>query len=163
MNSNCSFASKSNFNVDKGFYHYELFQKLQKIESFDGGPLIETQSNGRVKYLDLTLPIYHLPFYDWILCLEVIEHIPPDYEDIVIENLVRHAKYGVVLSWDRERKEGYNHVNGREQKYIDEKMGAHCFYNNRTMSNFLKNSTTSLVWLKLNINVFIRNLTCKWP
>ena len=68
----------------------------------------EETSEGRVTYLDLTLPQYGLPLYDWVMSLEVAEHIPPKYEHIYIDNIVRHAKEGVILSWAKPGK--YNCV-----------------------------------------------------
>jgi len=52
-----------------------------------------------VSYLDLTLPQYGLPLYDWVISLEVAEHIPAESEAIYLDNIVRHAREGVVLSW----------------------------------------------------------------
>ncbi len=37
--------------------------------------------------------------YDWIISLEVAEHIPAQFESIYIDNLVKHAKEGIILSW----------------------------------------------------------------
>ena len=53
----------------------------------------------QVKFLDLTLPQYWLPRYDWVLSLEVLEHIPSDFETTVLDNIDRAAGHGVVLSW----------------------------------------------------------------
>ena len=52
-----------------------------------------------MSYLDLTLPQYGLPLYDWVISLEVAEHIPAESEAIYLDNIVRHAREGVVLSW----------------------------------------------------------------
>ncbi|CAG5124210.1 unnamed protein product, partial [Candidula unifasciata] len=52
-----------------------------------------------VKFLDLTAPQYGLPAYDWVVSVEVGEHIPAKFEDIYLDNLARHAKEGIVLSW----------------------------------------------------------------
>jgi len=59
----------------------------------------EKTSEGRVSYLDLTLPQYGLPLYDWVISLEVAEHIPAESEAVFLDNIVRHAREGVVLSW----------------------------------------------------------------
>ena len=37
-------------------------------------------SEGQVEYLDLTIDAFGLPAFDWILSLEVAEHIPSEYE-----------------------------------------------------------------------------------
>ncbi len=132
---------------------------MKKFDSYDGGPLIEMQSNGTVKQLDLTLPHYHLPIYDWVICLEVIEHIPEQYEDIVVDNLIRHASRGIIMSWANEGQLGYFHVNGRKPAYVDEKMRSRCFLKNDTQSQILKRAAT-LWWLQNNTNVYYRAETC---
>ena len=38
---------------------------------------------------------------DWVLTLEVGEHIPPQFMDTFLSNVVRHARHGVVMSWAR--------------------------------------------------------------
>ena len=38
---------------------------------------------------------------DWVLTLEVGEHIPYKYMDTFLSNVVRHARHGVVMSWAR--------------------------------------------------------------
>ena len=45
---------------------------------------------------------------------EVGEHIPPDFEYVYLENLVRHARIGIVLSWSQPNHyptRGLAHVN----------------------------------------------------
>ena len=80
---------------------------LKGYDAYDGAPFSEKTSEGRVQYLDLTLPQYGLPLYDWVMSLEVAEHIPKEYESIYLDNIVRHAKEGVILSW---AKPGTSHL-----------------------------------------------------
>jgi len=68
-------------------------------DAFDGAPYVELTTNNQVQYLDLSVPIYHLNKYDWILSLEVAEHIPAQFESIYIDSLVKHAKEGTILAW----------------------------------------------------------------
>ena len=80
----------------------EIFENLKQVQlydAFDGAPYSEEKTNGRVKFLDLSVPIYHLNTYDWIVSVEVAEHIPKEFEHIFLDNLVRHAEIGIVLSW----------------------------------------------------------------
>ena len=72
---------------------------LKGYDAYDGAPFSEKTSEGRVQYLDLTLPQYGLPLYDWVMSLEVAEHIPKEFESIYLDNIVRHAKEGIVISW----------------------------------------------------------------
>ena len=101
----CHFLGKyvASFGDGSGRYKELLMASglLKGYDSYDGAPFSEEISEGRVKYLDLTLPQYGLPLYDWIISLEVAEHIPREYENIYLDNIVRHAKEGVILSWAR--------------------------------------------------------------
>jgi hypothetical protein len=63
------------------------FNKLHKDDAFDGAPFCEETSEGRVQFMDLTVPQYGIPLYDWVISLEVAEHIPSKYESIYLDNL----------------------------------------------------------------------------
>ena len=51
-------------------------EQVLQYNAYDGSPFIQESTNGVVRYLDLTLPQFWLPRHHWVLCLEVIEHIP---------------------------------------------------------------------------------------
>jgi len=72
--------------------------------------------------VDLTLPQFWLPRYDWVLCLEVLEHIPDSYESVVLDNVVRPATEGIVVSWAAPYQPGYGHVNSRRPDYVERVM-----------------------------------------
>jgi len=76
----------------------------------------------QVKFLDLTLPQYWLPRYDWVLSTEVLEHIPAKFESVALDNICRAAGHGVVLSWAVPGRRGYFHVNNRPHTYVKEAM-----------------------------------------
>ena len=75
------------------------YHQVSSYDSYDGAPYAEVTTNNNVRFLDLSVPIYHLKQYDWVISLEVGEHIPAKFEHIYIDNLFRHAKEGVILSW----------------------------------------------------------------
>ena len=76
--------------------------RIASYEGFDGAENVDAVfPDGFVKHLDLSEPVYLTP-KDWILSLEVGEHIPAQYEQNFIENLHRHNKKGIVLSWSVE-------------------------------------------------------------
>ena len=52
------------------------------------------------------------------MCLEVLEHIPGEHESIVLDNVVRPALEGVVLSWATPGQGGYFHVNEKSAKSV---------------------------------------------
>ena len=128
---------------------------LSVYDAYDGAPYSEQLSEGRVKFLDLTLPQYGLPVYDYVISLEVAEHIPKQYETIYVDNIFRHAKEGIVLSWAWPGQEGHSHVNGKLFKDVVTLMEQNGFYHDVSASNILKQSCT-LVWLHKSTNVYMR-------
>lgn len=150
----------ASFGDGPGRYKQLLLEtgKLNGYDAYDGAPFTETTSEGRVVFLDLTLPQYGLPLYDWIISLEVAEHIPNQYESAFISNIVRHAKEGVVLSWAVPGQGGHAHVNNRPLEYVVSLMESFGFKHDKSGSEKLKNAAT-LPWLKSNTNVYRRRLT----
>jgi len=67
----------------------DKFGLVRQFDGFDGSPFSEKISNGRVKYLDLSVPQYGLKLYDWVLSLEVAEHIPAQFEHVFLDNVFR--------------------------------------------------------------------------
>lgn len=112
-------------------------------------------TNGIVNFLDLSVPIYHLVAYDWIISIEVAEHIPPEFETVFIENLARHAKEGIILSWARPGQKGHSHVNNRDSEYVKMRLKSLGFYVDESATTYLKKSAKAH-WLKYNIYVYVR-------
>ena len=55
-------------------------------------------SNGLVQFRDFGKP-QRIGVYDWVYSIEVGEHIPKEYEETYIQNLVRAAKKGKALTF----------------------------------------------------------------
>ena len=65
------------------------------IAGFDGAFNIDVLSGGFIKFADLSMEGLWLGRrWDWVMSVEVGEHIPSDKEDFFIDNLVRHACKG---------------------------------------------------------------------
>ena len=109
----------------------------------------------QVKFLDLTLPQYWLPRYDWVLSTEVLEHIPAQYETVVLDNIDRAAGHGVVLSWAAPRQLGFYHVNNRPPAYVNQAMFDREFIMDQNASLVLRARATNPN-LKNNVRVYIR-------
>ena len=148
----------ASFGDGPGAYKLKLDELKQVIlyDAFDGAPYVELTTNNRVNYIDLSVPIYHLNVYDWIISLEVAEHIPAQFESIYIDNLVKHAKEGIILSWAKEGQNGHSHVNNKNADYVINLMKSKNFSHDLKISNNFK-MKSSLPWFKDNINVFRRN------
>ena len=156
----------SNFFKDKtvgsfgdgpGAYKREI-EKLGEVklyDAYDGAPFCEETSEGRVKFLDLTVSQFGLPLYDWIISLEVAEHLPEQSEAIYLDNLARHCREGIVMSWAGPEQTGLAHINNRPRDYAIKVMEQHGFEHSKTASLQLRN-TAQWQWLYDNINVFVR-------
>jgi hypothetical protein len=79
--------------------------------SYDGAINVEAFTRGRVLWADLAKPL-HLPYaYDWVMSLEVGEHLPAVFESQFLDNLHRWNHRGVILSWAVPGQPGKGHVN----------------------------------------------------
>ena len=128
---------------------------LEVYDAYDGAPFAEKTTEGRVKFLDLSVPQYGIPIYDWIVSLEVAEHIPSKYEKIFLSNLVRHARYGIVLSWAVPGQGGHFHVNNKNISSVISSM-RELGFERHLENSLLLQSQCELPWLKDNTNVYVR-------
>jgi len=149
--------SVGSFGDGPGLYkkYFDETKMLEVYDAYDGAPFAEQVSNGRVQFLDLSIPQYGRPIYDWILSLEVVEHIPPKYENTFLSNLARHAKTGIILSWAKPGQVGHSHVNERNITYVIDIMKKFGFERNFNDSQLLQ-SHCDWYWLKDNVNVYFR-------
>lgn len=140
-----------------GMYKRHLLQMglVRSYHAYDGAPFIEESSQGEVTFLDLTVPQYDLPIFDWILCLEVAEHIPPQFEDIFLDNIVRHARKGVVLSWAKLMQEGLEHVNNKNAEDVIKLLREKGFEVD-TEASFALKKVSTFFWFQENVNVYRR-------
>ena len=123
------------------------------ITIFNHIAFAEATTDNRVKFLDLSVPIYHIGKYDWIISLEVAEHIPKQYELVYVDNLVRHAKEGIILSWAKIGQGGHSHINTKDFADVKILMEERGFYHDANVSEIFK-SKAMLAWLRDNLNVF---------
>ncbi|CAG0899204.1 unnamed protein product [Cyprideis torosa] len=129
--------------------------KVLSYAAFDGAPFTEQTSENRVKFLDLAIPHFGLEVFDWIVSLEVVEHIPEQFEATYLDNIFRHAREGIILSWAVPKQGGTGHVNERPFSYVRDVMAKAGFAHDEVASQQLKNAA-KFPWLKRNINVFRR-------
>jgi len=105
--------------------------------------------------MDLSIPNYLEMKYDWVMSLEVGEHIPAKYESIFLGNVFRHAKEGVVLSWAVPGQDGHHHVNNHDNNYVIERLEEHGFAYDAVAAQGLRDVST-LPWFKNTLMVFRR-------
>lgn len=104
----------------------------QNKRGYDGNPFTNEITGGLCQCLDLSYIIDVEPA-DWVLCLEVGEHLPREHESTLLDNITRHALNRIILSWCIPEAEwptesgvreelGLGHVNCRPNLYIRDKM-----------------------------------------
>ena len=106
--------------------------------------------------MDLTIPQFGIRQYDWIISLEVAEHIPKKYEAVYLDNIFRHANEGIILSWAVPGQGGLSHINNKPIEYVTKVMRENGFKRDAEKTMKLQTSA-SLSWIKSNINVYVRS------
>jgi len=138
-----------------GNYVREFRAAGLRADGFDGNPNTPTLTGGICGVADLTQPLSFPQPYDWVMSLEVGEHVPARFETAVIENMHRNNVRGIVLSWAVEGQSGHGHVNCRNNDYIKARM-AELGYTNDVAAESRLRQISSLSWFKNTIMVFRR-------
>jgi cyclopropane fatty-acyl-phospholipid synthase-like methyltransferase len=125
-----------------------------KVEAYDGNPSTETLSGGIGKVLDLSKPFYLGKKFDVVLSLEVGEHIPKEFEDQFIDNITKHAKKHLIISWAVVGQGGDGHVNCANNDYIIRQIVDRGFKHNGKDSQTIRDAATNASWFSYTIMVF---------
>jgi len=134
-----------------GGWYTDFFNKNGRQSSaYDASP---TRGN-MVTYMDLTEPSQFEDVYDSVLCLEVGEHIPNEKSDILLSNIVKHAKTSIVLSWAIPGQGGNGHINCQTNKWVIDKMNKLGWAFDDKKSHMLRNAA-KFHWFKNTILVFL--------
>ena len=134
-----------------GLYTEEL-NKLTECIGYDGNPYTELISPGLCNVLDLSKK-QKIRKTEWVLSLEVGNHIPPKYESIFIKNLTDTATKGIVLSWAVENQGGLGHLNKKNNNYIIEQLNLYDFKYDNYSTQLLRSNTT-YKWFRQSLLVF---------
>ena len=135
-----------------GEYTRRLIDAGFDCKGFDGSPLTPEITKGLCSVLDLSVPV-DIGTYDIVLCLEVGEHIPKQYEQIFLDNIYRCAKKYVILSWGVIGQGGIGHVNCQDNNYVIEEMKKRRFTFDKERSQFLRDYST-FPWFRNTIMFF---------
>ncbi|XP_041366179.1 uncharacterized protein LOC121381121 isoform X2 [Gigantopelta aegis] len=130
-------------------------QLVTLYDAYDGAPYCEETTSGLVNFLDLTAPQYGLPVYDWVMSVEVAEHIPAKYESVYLDNIFRHAQEGIVLSWAVPGQGGLSHVNLKSFKDVRKLLLDNGYELDPKPGEVLRNAAVQ-AWLKQNVYVYRR-------
>lgn len=117
---------------------------------FDGNPMVKPPC----QWADLSEEC-QLGTWDWVLSLEVGEHIPAEYERVFVENLHRHNRDGIILSWAVPGQGGFGHVNEKPNEDVIEMVCGYGYRHNRAVSTWLREVST-LRWFQNTLMLFER-------
>lgn len=126
------------------------------VEAFDGNPNTETLTEGIGRVLDLSKPFYLKKKFDAVISLEVGEHIPAEFEVLFLDNICKHVRKKLIISWAVEGQGGSGHVNCRNNDYIIAQIEERGFKYNETASNKLRKAATNASWFSYTLMVFDR-------
>ncbi|CAJ1344581.1 unnamed protein product [Effrenium voratum] len=92
-----------------GGHYCRFFNKTGEYCCFayDGSPKAAFYTGGAVQTQRLDERFDLGRRFDWLLCIEVLEHIPGDREAVALANLRRHAGKGLVVSWSEHSGPGH--------------------------------------------------------
>ena len=119
MTTRRGYLSLLDFGAGVGQVGRALLSKDAQIRyrAYDGAGNVEKFTRGFVSFADLTLPI-SLPRADWVLMLEVGEHVPSALEQVLVRNVHAHNCIGAIISWAALKQEGAHHINCHSEKYV---------------------------------------------
>jgi SAM-dependent methyltransferase len=149
-----SYQIKKSYDFGCGPAKYVQYFRQNGIESygFDGNPVTSTFPYCKVQ--DLTSN-FSEEAVDFLLCLEVCEHVPKEHEHKLISTIDRHLnKDGIlILSWAVVGQGGLGHVNCQNNEYvIDLFKKMNYIYLNEESDVLRKNSIAP--WFKNTVLVF---------
>lgn len=137
------------------YYVKNFINEGIECDAYDGNPNTPQLTKGLGKVLDLSEEFDLGKKYDLVLSLEVGEHIPKEYEDIFIDNVLEHTNKYVLISWAIPNQSGDGHVNECPNEYIIGKIEAKGFEYNKSLSEeFRKNARA--FWFKNTLMLFCK-------
>ena len=162
-------------NFGAGMGHYDLFWDAARAKgqaaparstACDGAENIETVaplgSDGtpRVKFCDLTEPM-ELEAEDWVISLEVGEHIPQNTSSSFLDLLHKHNRKGIIISWAIRGQGGHGHINEKNNDEVIKMITEIGYYQNEWTRQF-QSSVRRIAhysWFRNTFLVFLKKIT----
>ena len=144
------------FGCGPGEYVRKMRNSGIQSTGYDGNPI--TSNIPHCNVADITIPDFTLDPVECVLCLEVGEHIPKQFEHILFDNIDKHIRKGgiLILSWAVPGQGGYGHVNCQTNEYVRSQILPRGYTSLPNIESVLRKSS-SLSWFKNTILVFQKN------
>jgi cyclopropane fatty-acyl-phospholipid synthase-like methyltransferase len=140
------------FGCGHGLYTRNLLINKINCEGYDGNPNTKQITDNICNVLDLSKP-FELQKKEYVITLEVGEHIPKSYEETFINNIHNHNTKGIILSWAIVGQGGDGHINCQNNDYIKHIFHDLGYKNNLEDENYLR-FNSSFSWFRNTIMVF---------
>ena len=150
-------SSVTDLGCGTGDYVKRIAGSAISVQGFDGNPKtaeLDVSGGLCVGPVDLTKE-RTWKMTDAAMSFEVAEHIPAQFEDKFVDNLVSSARDLVILSWAVPGQGGEGHVNGKTAVAVNQKMKERGWEKNKGFTSKLQSSAT-LPWIRANVQVFIK-------
>ena len=106
-----------------GFYSDILHKAGFSVFAYEGTEEIDKIALYKpITIMDLSRPFLNIR-PGQVICLEVGEHIPEQYEQILIDNISYATLTTAILSWAVPDQPGVGHVNCKDKEYIISEFG----------------------------------------
>ena len=148
-------ASVIDLGCGMGSYVKHLRKAGFDCHGVDGNPNTAELTDNLCSQADLARPIESNQIFDWVLSLEVAEHIPAKYERIYLENLDKLNHNGIILSWGLPGQTGLGHVNCRDNEYVRCRLAA-MGYEELSEVTMSMRAQATLEWFQHTVMVFKR-------
>ena len=149
-------VSKSyDFGCGPGKYTAAFREAGIEATGLDGNPITASIANCRVQ--DLTAD-FELEPVNFLLTLEVCEHVPKEFEAKLISNINKHLNPGgtLVLSWAVVGQGGFGHVNCQNNDYVIRLFEGLGYTYDSNKSTTLRKAS-KLPWFPNTVLVFVKN------
>lgn len=137
-----------------GYYTQKLNDNGIACRGYDANPDTAATTGGLCQHLDLSVPIVPPMQEPAVLCLEVAEHVPKQFEAILVANLKQAASRLLILSWAVPGQGGHGHFNERPNDYVAS-LFTDQFTRDQKRENHLREAS-SLRWFQNTLMVFER-------
>jgi SAM-dependent methyltransferase len=143
------------FGCGPGNYVKNFRQNEIEAFGYDGNPI--TSKIPWCSVQDLTRDFQFDPV-DFLLCLEVCEHVPKEYENALLKSIDKHVNPGgkLVLSWAVVGQPGTGHVNCQNNDYVISKFESMGYIYNDIESLELRNNVSNAWWFRNTTLVFTK-------
>jgi len=138
-------------------YLFHLKTKIKNLDVTGVEPTVIDHKNLEIPLqnlitLDLSVPI-DLNKRGHVMCIEVLEHIPAEYEKAAVDNLIKHCSDYLIISWAGIGQHGHGHVNCKDPSDVLDLFQNKGFVFLQKETDEIRKSAT-LGWLKKNLIVF---------